>query len=149
MVEATELIPGLFIGSTPPVGSDLAHEGIDTVVLCALEYQPSSQNFPGLRSVIHAPLDDSQITPAERDTALLAAMETADRYLRGEQILITCMQGRNRSGLVAALTIALIWCVPPIVAARHVRKTRVAPGGFPALTNPSFVAFLSKLGPLC
>jgi sulfur relay (sulfurtransferase) DsrF/TusC family protein len=149
MIEATQLLPRLFIGSKPPVGRELADEGLDTLVLCAMEYQPRSVQFPGLDAVIHAPLDDAELTSHEGDTALMAAMEAADRYQRGETVLITCMQGRNRSGLVAALTIAMVTCIDAALAGQHVRAFRRGPDGGAALGNPSFVRFLSGMGRLC
>jgi hypothetical protein len=152
MVESSQLLPRLLIGSKPPVGPELAQAGVDTLVLCAQEYQPRSASFPGLDAVIHAPLDDDPfhgLTFREKDTALMAAMEAADRWQRGETVLVTCMQGRNRSGLVAALIVAMVTCDDTRLAIQHVKAVRRQARVGEALANPWFVAFLKDLGRLC
>jgi protein-tyrosine phosphatase len=115
------------------------------LVLCAEEYQPRSPNFPGLHAVIHAPLDDAQPTTEEIDTAITAAMEIADRYRHGQNILITCIMGRNRSGLVSALALHFITGAPAISCAEHLRQTRRDPTGVRALSNHHFVELLRSI----
>jgi protein-tyrosine phosphatase len=144
-MDATELLPGLWIGSAPETGPGVAHAGFHSLVLCAEEYQPRSREFPGLRHVLHAPLQDHIPTGVEIDTALEAAMHIADMHAAGERILVTCLAGRNRSGLVCALAIVAITGARPLDAAMLVRMRRRGPDGMPALTNPAFIKFLRDL----
>jgi len=141
----TRLIDGLYIGSQPPLGDILARQGFDVLVLCAEEYQPRSTNFPDLTAVIHAPLDDARPTVEEIDTALKAAMNIADFHHHGKNILVTCIMGRNRSGLISALALHLITGRSAISCGRYVSDTRIDPIGEHALNNQHFLALLRTL----
>jgi protein-tyrosine phosphatase len=148
-VESTELVPGLHIGSRAPIGSSIAAEGFDVLVLCAAEWQPRSVEFFGLRQLIHVPLHDHCPSPKEVDVALRAAMEIAKWVSSNHRVLVTCMAGRNRSGFVCALAMSMLFCCSPGEAAAHIRKKRRGPDGFPALANPHFNGILSALPALC
>jgi hypothetical protein len=123
-------------------GRAIAAAGFSVLVLCAEEYQPSRSGFPGLKYVLHCPLDDADPSAAEVDRAMITAMSVADLYESGEDILVTCIAGRNRSGLVAALALHMITKRPMIDIVAHIQRTRQDPSGMPALTNPHFVALL-------
>jgi len=137
-VEATRLIPGLWIGSAPEPGSDVADHGFTVLVLAAREYQPPSTWYPGVVVLLRVPLADERPTEAEVDAAYEGALEIARLYLAGYKILITCGMGRNRSGLVTALALHFITGESPMDCGRYVQKRRKDPLGFHALTNEHF-----------
>ncbi len=156
-MQAQEIHPGLWQGSWPPPGRWLADKGISTLVLCAYEYQPPFR-FPdqvamlvGLRSpspwpdvnVCYAPLDDSFSQQPPRDAlhaALKAARYAAAMLAQRRRVLVTCWQGRNRSGLVSALTLHLHLGISGKDAVRIVQTRRQR-----GLRNPIFVDMLSRL----
>lgn len=144
-LDATELIPRLSQGGKPARGYHVARYGYTTLVLCAQEYQPPSRDFPGLRYVLHVPLDDARPSPDEIDAAMTASMDIADLYEQGEDILITCIAGRNRSGLVSALSLQLITQDPMRLIVRHIQRKRHDRYGNPALTNPWFLDLLKHV----
>lgn len=146
MIDAHEIVPRLYQGSKPRVGRELADAGFQVLVLCAREYQPAAVYYPGL-TVIHAPNDDHCfVTKDDLRVAANAASRVVEHLKAGEKILVTCLAGINRSGLVVALTIhkALGYsgrsCIDLVRA-----KRRLADGDDVALTNTFFVESLMKL----
>lgn len=112
-------------GSAPPPYVPLP---FDVIVLAAMEYQP---DMPGFK-VIYAPLDDGPPpTPAERRQIRTTSNEVARLVRGGQRVLVTCMQGRNRSGVIAGLALVELG-VPGAHAARKIRRLRNG------LTNPYF-----------
>jgi protein-tyrosine phosphatase len=141
-LEADEIVQQLWQGSLPRKGDFVAKHGFDCLVLCAMEYQPAAEEFLGI-DVIYAPNDDDPFRAPSRDElaiAVKAAREVADRLQAGQNVLSTCMQGRNRSGLVSALALHFWkgwegrYCVDLI---QQQRPT--------SLTNRGFVAVLERL----
>lgn len=133
----SEVAPRLFVGSKPPPGR---HEGIDTIVLAALEYQPPARLFPGTE-VIHVPLDDApgrQMRVDEIEGAARAASRVARRLRAGRRVLVTCQMGLNRSGLVAALAMHEVYGMSPDEIVKRLRGAR----GMWALSNPNFERLL-------
>jgi protein-tyrosine phosphatase len=123
------LMPGRLLaqGSAPPPGAALP---FDVVVLCAQEYQP---DLPGY-AVMRVPLDDGPPpTRAELASIRAAAREVAAKVRAGERVLVTCWQGRNRSGVVAGLALVDLG-LPPERAIRRIQAYR------DGLTNPYFRA---------
>ena len=118
-------------GSAPPIGVRLP---FDTVVLAAMEYQP---DLPG-HDVLHAPLDDGP-PPTQDERALIrrSAHEVARRVRAGQRVLVTCWQGRNRSGVIAGLALVELG-VPGAQAAAKIRRTRNG------LTNPYFFEMVAQ-----
>lgn len=131
MAGYTYLLPGrLAQGSAPPTD---VHLPFDVVVLSAMEYQPA---MPYVQTVIHVPLDDGpQPDKAERFRIRKAAREVADRVRLGERVLVTCWQGRNRSGVISGLALVQLG-IPPAEAVRRIRELRNG------LTNPWFHAMV-------
>jgi protein-tyrosine phosphatase len=128
----TYLLDGrLAQGSAPPADVPLPFE---TVVLAAKEYQPL---MPHCFEVLRAWLDDSgpPPTPAERTQIHATAHEVARRVRSGRRVLVTCMQGRNRSGVIAGLALAELG-MPRGDAVRLIRALRNG------LTNPYFLAMV-------
>jgi protein-tyrosine phosphatase len=95
------------------------------VVFCAEEYQPSAESFAPAQ-VLHCPLNDdgSPMLAAEWDRARATAVRVAAAVHAGVRVLVTCHQGRNRSGLVSALALRGLtgWpgerCIATVRAAR-------------------------------
>jgi len=105
-LDATRITKGLWMGSKPQTGSAVKRSGFDLLVLCAEEYQPKAKEFPGVE-VIHAPFDDNDIGPLphEEQIARKAAKRVGNALRSGLNVLVTCQQGRNRSGLVTGLAL--------------------------------------------
>jgi len=125
------LVPGarLAQGSAPPRGAVLP---FDVIVLAAEEYQP---DLPGYE-VLHVPLDDGPPpTFAERAHIRMAAREIARRVRAGQRVLVTCWQGRNRSGVLAGLALVELG-LPRDRAVQRIRTYR------DGLTNPFFRAMV-------
>lgn len=141
MIDATLIAPRLYQGAIPPPGPYLRAAGIDAVVLCSKEWQPRAYNYPGVR-VVHAPFDDSGWPPtsAEYRSATNAAKIVKRMYQDGLTVLVTCAQGRNRSGLVMALAIHMLSKEPGSDCAALVRRRREN-----ALTNKWFSRALDGL----
>ena len=126
---------GLFVGSAPPPRTDLRADRIDTLVLAAKEYQPPSSAFPGVE-VLRVDLNDdgSPVKRQEVIDALSMAAKVHRRLMRGHRVLVTCAQGRNRSGLIAALELRMSG-YSPTQAIKAIRKAR----GPEALSNLDFL----------
>jgi len=134
-IDASEITSGLWVGSAPPVGRTLARVGFNVLALCAKEHQPSYDSFPGVAGVRASLVDDG--TPPSRvqlEEALWLSGHLAAACRRGRGVLVTCMQGRNRSGFIAALTFARMTGCDGKTAMRAVQSRRASPFG-PALTN--------------
>ncbi len=140
-IDASRIAHGLWQGAKPPQGSALAMAGFHVVVLCAQEHQPKSSLFQRV-SVVHCPMDDTDRFPDAREwkDAQRAASIVCNITQRGGNALVSCMQGRNRSGLVSALALHLMtgrngaWC------AECVRANRKN-----ALTNDFFRSWLGAI----
>jgi len=126
-------------GSRPPIGGPLAPR-FTTLVLCAQELlEETPQGLPGAFpdvTVLKMPLDDAKPSSDEVRRSLVAAHNVASRVRHGERVLVTCNQGRNRSGLIVALTLMQLGASAneAIARVKHARKN--------ALTNPYFVQVL-------
>jgi protein-tyrosine phosphatase len=126
LMEGTQLAQG----SAPPPGVRLP---FDTIVLAAREYQP---HLPGYH-VMHVPLDDGPPPSAATLARIrVAAHEVARRVRIGHRVLVTCWQGRNRSGVIAGLALRELG-VPGNRAANRIRRLR------DGLTNPHFYAIVA------
>jgi hypothetical protein len=142
--EVTPIAGNLWQGGPPPEGTALAEQGFDMLVLCAEEHQPSSSQFPGL-TVVRAPNDDRpKGPPPTADEVLiahLAAKTVAKSLFKGRKVLVTCMQGRNRSGLVSGLAMVMLGeSAAPVI--QRIRERREN-----ALTNPYFVEIIKGYKP--
>jgi len=134
MSDLDRVAHNLFVGKAPPCGG-LVGWPLDTVVLTAMEYQPPSSCFPGME-VLRANLDDSGAPILEREVreALTVGAKVSRRLRRGKAVLVTCAQGRNRSGMVAAIALIMAGA-DANEAITRIRKAR----GPMALSNPAFV----------
>lgn len=118
-------------GSAPTPG---ARVPFDVIVLAAMEYQPE---LPGYR-VLNVPLDDGP--PPDKVTRMRirhAAREIADRVRLHERVLVTCWQGRNRSGVLAGLALVDLG-IPPHLVVERIQRLRNG------LTNQHFRAMVAR-----
>lgn len=139
-MDADRIVSKLYIGSAPLPGPEVGAL-FDHLVLAASEYQPGPRNFPGVL-VTYAPLEDELDPPPRRWARAQAAADVvAEAMLRGERVLVTCMAGRNRSGLIAALALRRARNLSGAEAMELVRAARPN-----ALTNPTFSRYLLTLG---
>jgi hypothetical protein len=126
--------PWLAQGSRPPLDVRLP---FDVIVLAAMEFQPE---IPGYH-VMHVPLDDSklaqQVGPSATDRWRIrhSAREIARHVRARRRCLVTCWEGRNRSGVLVALALREMG-VPGHEAAQRVRLARNG------LRNPHFHAMV-------
>lgn len=113
------------------------------IILCADEFQPAAHIIakPGVQ-VVHAPNDDSSnpLTRQQATVAIAASRVAARAFREGKKVLISCMQGRNRSGLVMALTLHRLYGMAGERCREYIRNKRPH-----ALTNDSFNKFLDNL----
>lgn len=137
----TRMAPKLWQGGAPPEGMALRQAGFDVLVMAAGEHLRPPERFPGVK-VIHVELDDSGVPMKETEwqDAQATAQAVAHELRKGKRVLVTCWQGKNRSGLVTALTIWMMSDEPGAKIVEHIQRTR--PG---ALSNRWFVGALSAL----
>lgn len=132
---------GLFVGSAPyPQWVRTSDFGV--VVLCAKEWQPKS-SFGDVK-VIRCPLDDDRLTPRIAERVVDAALDVSEAMASGSKILVTCWQGKNRSGLVAATAIVMF------TGARtngRAAMAQVRRGRRGAIGNPWYDHFLKSVLP--
>lgn len=127
---------GLAIGSAPPCGEIL--DEFDVLVLTAEEYPPHAWNFPRLK-VIYCPLPDGPLSTQQIRLVARTSTEVEDFVQHGRSVLVTCWQGRNRSGLITALALVALGDTPSMAIAR-VREAR----GSTALSNAIFVELIER-----
>lgn len=106
-------------GSVPPPGVVLP---FDVIVLAAIEFQ--DVHLPGYE-VLRVPLDDSGPPPTDFEQKLirLGGHEIAKRVRAGKRVLVTCRQGRNRSGVLAGRALVELG-TPCNHAIERIRKLR-------------------------
>jgi hypothetical protein len=125
------LIPNwLAQGSAPLPGMELP---FDVIVFAAMEYQPVMRGYTMVRVL----LDDSGPPPSTQDRARIrvVAREIAEHVRARRRVLVTCMAGRNRSGVLVGLALRHLG-VPGAEAARRIQAARNG------LTNPHFHAMV-------
>lgn len=148
-----QIHPHLFQGSYPKLTKELLHQ-FDVIVYCAMEKQPKAADLklvsPG-KHVIGIPLDDDPYQPITREQAarlLIMARQLAAQVRVGKRVLVTCMMGMNRSGLVSSLTLMMATGCSGRAAVEAVRTRRRAfSDGTRAMFNPVFTRFVETLAP--
>jgi protein-tyrosine phosphatase len=137
-IDATEIHPRLWQGGRPPIGPALWEAGFHAVVLCAEQYQPRNEEFPGVE-VIRAPFLDTDEGFRSGDLGFVvsAARRAAALVEAGKTVLVTCEFGHNRSGLVLGTALHLVtgWKGDQVV--RTIQSTRAL-----ALSNSLYVRCL-------
>lgn len=137
--EASEVVPGLYIGSKPAPG----RHAFDVIVLAAEEYQPHAMRFPG-SEVIHMPLDDApwrNMRPEEIAGAVRTGEAVARHIRAGRRVLVSCAMGLNRSSLVAAIAMHNAHGMGADEIIMRIRRAR----GQWALSNPNFEKLLRSM----
>jgi hypothetical protein len=140
--DADLIAPGLYQGSYPPEGSALRDAGFDAVVLCARDLQTHVSSFPGV-AVMYAPSVDDLHAPVSAEAlavARKAAEEVAERIEGGQNVLVTCQAGLNRSGMVTALALHFIYGWSGERCVKHVQSKREE-----ALFNKRFCEALKQI----
>lgn len=130
----------IYMGGAPPIKM---RSDFTDIFLCAREYQPDSHLFGEARVHQYPFFDDYQkVTPDEFKQIALAVAAACHAVENGGKILITCMAGLNRSGLVTALTLMKVKHMRAMEAIFTVRMAR----GPRALSNPIFESIIKKVG---
>lgn len=133
------LEPFLWQGSVPPPGDYLSKQGFKALVLCAEEWLYAS-SYPGLDVLCAPNKDDGTLSQKQLERAKAAARWVSRKIDQNQKVLITCMSGWNRSGLVSAWVLRerFGWsgkkCIDRVRAKREW-----------ALTNQAFVQSLLPL----
>ena len=140
---ANKISEHLFQGGFPPGGDSLSCSGIDVLVLAAAEWQDAS-HYEGI-TVICAPGDDD--SRRHRLDGFIkrwedAADQVVEHVKAGRNVLVTCMAGQNRSGLIVGLALRKLtgWSGKQIV--EHISSHRVH-----AFNNSTFANYLCERFP--
>lgn len=138
ILDINKITEGLFQGAWPPFGDQLAKRGFDTLVLCAYENQ-HDELYVGLNVICAPGDDDAQPERMERflPTWILAAQRVAQQVKLGKKVLVTCMAGLNRSGMVTAMALHLLTGWSGAVCVERVQERRAM-----ALCNATFAQWL-------
>jgi len=140
-IDADKISPGLYQGSIPPQGRALFEARFSYLVLAADEFQPKAERFPGVR-VLHAPSFDDVLNSDRISAFMEAADRVAEKVRGGGRVLVTCIQGRNRSGMIVALALRNLYGMDGASAMMLVKQNRKHAD---ALTNQYFQQFLTAL----
>lgn len=152
-MEASRITSRLYVGSAPDPFSVpspyVPPVPVNTLILCAEEYQPHPGHFGDsgrgrpLRNIYRKGFADEWLD--EIPPEAWGAASIALRHLRrGDSVALTCIQGRNRSALVAALVLYQRGDMSGREARLLVQHRRQAPRGA-TLSNKSFVMLLDAL----
>lgn len=139
--DKSEIVPNLWQGSKSATWKGLSK--FDVLVLCAEEWQPPKTVYPPSLKVIYAPNSDDPFRVPTREELLIAtkaAREVAEANLRGKRVLVTCMAGLNRSGLVTALALHFLTGADGLTCMNVVHRNRRR-----SLRNPMFQLVLSRV----
>lgn len=138
--EAHKIIDHLYQGGFPPPGDGLSKAGINVLVLCAKDYQDASP-YEGVEVILAPGADDHRHHRLLQtiDVWKAAANSAALHVKSGRNVLVTCMQGLNRSGLVNALVVRELTGWPGKRIVEHIQRSR--PG---SLFNTTFTDYIEK-----
>jgi len=133
-----EVLPGLFLSKKLVEPHDFASLGVDAIVALDDWEYTWSPPVPENHLYIHFPIDDADtVDPKTRQVARLVA----DLVHGGHRVLIHCVQGLNRSGIVVARALMFLG-YSAAQAIDLVRLRRGLDEGFGALGNERFVEWL-------
>jgi protein-tyrosine phosphatase len=135
---ANKIIEHLYQGGLPPEGDALSKAGFHVVVLAAAEWQSASA-YTNI-TVIGAPGDDDP--RPDRITRFVstwrkAGIHVAEHVREGRNVLVTCMAGQNRSGMVTAFALRELTHLSAQEIISLIQAQRPM-----ALCNTGFVAYL-------
>lgn len=131
-------MPHLYQGGYPPPGMGLRDAGVDVLVLCAKEHQRADM-YPGVAVILAPGDDDLREHRLQRfiETWKRAANQVAEQVRNGKNVLVTCMAGQNRSGLVVSLALRELTGMSGEEIVGHVQRSRPL-----ALNNTTFVKYV-------
>ncbi len=137
-LDINKITDGLYQGAWPPFGDHLAKRGFDVLVLCAEENQ-HNELYVGLNVICAPGEDDERPHRMERylSSWILAAQRVAQQVNAGKKVLVTCMAGLNRSGMVTAMALHLLTGWSGADCVEHVQGCRAM-----ALCNDTFAKWL-------
>lgn len=138
----SRILPKLYQGARPPEGTELRDHHFDVVVLCAEEYQPPDEAFPGVE-VLRCPFGDDSTRPLRAETRKMiaeTAARVAERNRSGKRVYVSCQMGINRSGLVMALAVRELTAASGREAREWVQSRRQG-----SLRNRHFSSLLDAL----
>jgi Dual specificity phosphatase, catalytic domain len=142
-MEVFEVVPGLFIGTR--LDAEAGYTSLDVDAIVDLEDWETAWAPPvplGALFVSFPMEDDDRVDPMVRDVAAFVASLVAS----GKRVLVHCIEGLNRSGMVAA-RVLMEMGMTANEAIELVRRQRgPSVDGFPALGNEAFVDWLEREG---
>lgn len=140
-LDLDHIIQNLYQGAAPPFGETVAKLGFDTLVLCAKENQRDDL-YPGVEVVLAPGDDDCRVNCMMRDlpTWQQAAQIVVERVNAGKKVLVTCMAGLNRSGIVTALALRQLTDWTGVEIVEHIQTIREM-----ALCNDTFAEYIRGL----
>lgn len=144
-IDINKIYDGLWQGALPPAGGVLHKAGYDTLILAASEFQ-SAESYDDIE-VICAPGDDdhrphrmANFLPIWKDAAKIVV----ERVRSGKVVLVTCMAGLNRSGMVTAFALQELTGWSGKQCVDHIRTSRKH-----ALCNQTFAQYIIDTYKLC
>jgi protein-tyrosine phosphatase len=138
--EAFEVLPGLFQSKRLVEHMDFGSLGVEAIVALDDWEYTWSPPVPPNHVYVHFPIEDSEdVDPKTRDVAELVARLVSSDH----RVLVHCVQGLNRSGLVVARALMFLG-YGAAEAIELVRRRRGLDEGFGALGNPAFVEWLAS-----
>jgi protein-tyrosine phosphatase len=146
---AHRIIDGLWVSGMPDPNWDIDRWGVQLVVTVSDHLPPQAARRDewgtngdavgeGRIIYLHWPIEDGDVPAWEPAAFITHAVTVAVR--RGWTVLLHCYEGRNRSGLIAALAYRTLTGCTGADAVDHVRSCR--PG---MLSNREFAQALQKL----
>lgn len=138
-LDVSQVHENLYQGAWSPFGDELAKRGFEVLVLCAEENQHKDMYHGGIQVICAPGEDDSRVNRMRRflPTWILAAQRVAVLLKAGKKVLVTCMAGLNRSGMVSAMALYLVTGWDGAKCVQHVQQTRQD-----ALCNDTFASWL-------
>lgn len=143
MVKIYEVVPRLFMrGEVRGLKWQnkvrlVKDNGLD-VIICLLQTADPELGSSDLVDYRQRPLPDAQVVPEERARSI--AEEVVDEIIDGRSVLVHCIAGRNRSGLVAGLAARELLACDGERAFQVLKRARPS-----ALTNEVYESFLRGL----
>jgi protein-tyrosine phosphatase len=136
--ETFEVLPGLFLSKRLVEPYDFTSLGLDAIVALDDWEYTWSPPVPENHLYLHFPIDDPDTV--DRKTRQVAGL-VADLVEAGHRVLVHCVQGLNRSGIVVARALMFLGYSAE-EAVDLVRRRRGLDEGFGALGNERFVEWL-------
>jgi protein-tyrosine phosphatase len=136
--ETFEVLPGLYLSKKLIQPADFASLGVDAIVALEDWELTWSPPVPDNHLYVHFPIEDGDtVDPKTREVAALVAGLVRAR----QRVLVHCVQGLNRSGMVVARALMFLG-YGATEAIALVQRRRGLDEGFGALGNPRFVSWL-------